>query len=75
MLVKMLTTQKGAEDGIIIKTYHEGREYDLRGGLGEIFVSAGWAAKVEPKQEPKTLVQVRQTEPASKTTVVRRSVR
>lgn len=39
MKVKMLKTTKGAEDGITIKEYHAGTEYDMQEKLAKVFVN------------------------------------
>jgi hypothetical protein len=39
MKVKMIKTQKGAEDGITVKTYEAGIEYEMVEKLAKIFVN------------------------------------
>lgn len=39
MKVKMLKTEKGAEDGIHVKVYQAGSEYDIAEKLAKVFVN------------------------------------
>lgn len=40
MKVKMIKSTKGAEDGITVKTYDAGKEYDIVEKLAKIFVNS-----------------------------------
>lgn len=42
-LIKMLSTKKGAEDGIRVKTYKQGENYNMNPALAEIFLKNKWA--------------------------------
>lgn len=43
MLIRMLETKKGAEDGITVKEYVKNHVYELHVGLAKDFVAAGFA--------------------------------
>lgn len=47
--VRMLESARGAEDGIQVKLYEEGEEYDLSPRLARIFISGGKAKEVEDR--------------------------
>lgn len=54
MRVRMLSTKNGADDGVTVRTYLAGQEYELpatsRGlDLAQVFVKAGWAQEVKPE--------------------------
>ena len=51
MLVKMLSTQKGAQDGINTQTYFEGHQYEIHGELLDVFLREGWCEAAEPFRE------------------------
>lgn len=56
MRIRMLSSRRGAEDGIALRTYEAGQEYVLpktkRGlDLGAVFIREGWAELAE-EQSP-----------------------
>jgi hypothetical protein len=49
----MLSTRRGADDGVTLRTYHEGTEHDLSAtpralDLAQVFIREGWAKEVKP---------------------------
>src|SRR5688500_15551635 len=48
MLVKMLSTRKGAPDNINVQTYFEGHPYEIHGDLLDVFLREGWCEAAEP---------------------------
>jgi hypothetical protein len=51
MRLRMLSTQRGAEDGFSLSTYEKGREYEIGGthradDLAAVFLREGWAEPV-----------------------------
>ena len=46
MKVKMIKTEKGAEDGIHVQTFLEGEEYDMEESLANVFVGEKIAVEV-----------------------------
>jgi hypothetical protein len=48
MLVKMMQTRRGSEDGFLLKLYEEGRVYDMAHTLACRFINQGWAFNAEP---------------------------
>lgn len=57
MKIKMLSTRRGAADGITVETYEAGQVYELpptiRGReLGDVFLREGWATEVKPVVAP-----------------------
>jgi hypothetical protein len=47
MRVKMLRTEKGSPNGIQVRTYEQGKEYDIPGGsLPRLFIETGVAVAV-----------------------------
>lgn len=46
MLIKMLCTIKGTEDGFIVRQFKEGETYDIRESLARLFLSNKEAIKV-----------------------------
>jgi hypothetical protein len=55
--IRMLTTQRGAEDGVTLRTYEAGKEYDLSHSPGQldlaaVFVREGWAEEVRAAAPP-----------------------
>lgn len=56
MLIRMLSTHRGAADGFTLREYKTGEQYDLSGAqraveLAQLFVREGWAEQVKA-QEP-----------------------
>jgi hypothetical protein len=49
--IRMLKTQRGAEDGFTLRTYEEGHEYEIGGtqradDLAAVFLHEGWAEPI-----------------------------
>ena len=42
MLVTMLQTRRGTEDGFALRQYHKGHTYDMRDNLACAFISNGY---------------------------------
>lgn len=60
MKIRMLETQRGAEDGVTLRTYETGVEYDLghtagARDLAAVFVREGWAEQVAAPPSPRAL--------------------
>ena len=51
MLVLMLETRRGSPDGLIIRQYHEGQEYDLSRSLASYFIKRYWAMQCDLNSE------------------------
>ena len=41
--IKMLETRTGSPDGIIVRSYTQGEQYELPDALAAIFIAEGWA--------------------------------
>lgn len=50
MLIRMKKNQPGSEDGVHIKKYEAGKEYDMAESLAKAFISMGVAEIVESKK-------------------------
>src|SRR5262245_6655171 len=51
MLVKMLSTRKGAPDNVNTQTYFQGHQYEIHGELLDVFLREGWCEATEPFRE------------------------
>jgi hypothetical protein len=49
MLIKMLQTRRGTEDGFSIQQFFKDQEYDVRDNLACAFIAAGYA---QPGRKP-----------------------
>ena len=47
VLIKMLQTRKGSEDGFVVKQFYAGSIYQVRESLAKSFFAAGYAVKVK----------------------------
>lgn len=52
MLIKMLETRRGCEDGHRVHRYVKGETYDMMDGLARTFMMNGWAYNAEEGDEP-----------------------
>jgi hypothetical protein len=50
VLIRMLQTKKGTEDGFIVKQYYAGQKYIVKDSLARYFFSLGYAEKLKSKQ-------------------------
>lgn len=60
MKIRMLSTQRGAEDGVAVQTYEAGSEYDLGHSAGArdlaaVFLREGWAEQQEAPHAARAL--------------------
>jgi len=46
VLIRMLQTRKGTEDGFVVKQFYAGTVYRVRENLARTFFAAGYAEKV-----------------------------
>lgn len=46
MLIKMLQTKRGTEDGFSLQVFEEGKTYDVRDNMGARFNQSGYSAPV-----------------------------
>lgn len=51
MLIKMLETHRGSEDGFEVKRYYAGREYEMGDSLARSFIRNKWAERIVPLTE------------------------
>ncbi len=68
MKIRMLSTRRGADDGITVRTYEAGAEYELpetpRGqDLAEVFLREGWAVDADAAVEPEAAEPELEPEP------------
>jgi hypothetical protein len=52
MRIRMLSTQRGADDGVTVRSYEAGQEYEIGGSpraedLAAVFLREGWAVEVK----------------------------
>ena len=47
VMIRMLQSRKGTEDGFIIKQYEENYCYEVRENTARGFFAAGWAEKLD----------------------------
>ncbi len=52
MLVKMLQTRRGMDDDYIVRQYHAGYVYDIKGRLAHILIYQGYAVGQHRKDFP-----------------------
>ena len=52
MKIKMIVRKQGSEDGISIKDFQVGKEYDVCDKLAKVFITNGWAAEVKAEVKP-----------------------
>lgn len=50
MLLRMLSDQRGSEDGFNIRDFSAGQEYEVSDWLGGVFIGKHWAEAVIDKQ-------------------------
>ena len=50
MIILMLETRRGSEDGFIVRYFEAGRHYDIADSLARYFIQKCWAT--EPSPEP-----------------------
>lgn len=48
MLIQMLETRRGTEDGFTVKQYFANEVYNVREHLARTFLAAGYAIHLEP---------------------------
>lgn len=53
MRIKMLETRRGTEDGIAVREYRRGEEYELGDMLARAFLAAGFAVRIFPPRPPR----------------------
>lgn len=51
MRVRMNVSSSGSEDGVQIRMYEKGKEYELRDKLANIFISQGYASEISSPEE------------------------
>lgn len=49
MLIKMLETRRGSEDGFVVRRFMQGETYDVADSLAKRFLNDGWAYNAEPE--------------------------
>lgn len=49
MKIKMLETRTGSPDGIVVRSYTQGEQYQVPDALAKIFIAEGWAKPVVSK--------------------------
>ena len=54
MLIKMLGSHRGSEDGFTVKRYMIGETYDVADTMGRAFCRNGWAYNAEPYDDINT---------------------
>lgn len=54
MLILMLTTHRGSEDGFVVRCFRQGAAYDMEETLARLFIARGYA--VEPHYGPPQMV-------------------
>lgn len=47
--IKMLETRTGSPDGMTVRSYARGEQYELPDGLAQVFVSEGWGKQVQER--------------------------
>lgn len=52
MLIHMLQTRRGSEDGISCRQYHKGEKYEVADSLACHFLKQGWAYNAEDDYVP-----------------------
>jgi hypothetical protein len=48
MLITMLETRRGSEDGFTVRQFIRGQKYDVADALARRFLNCGWAYNSEP---------------------------
>jgi hypothetical protein len=49
MLIRMLETRRGSEDGFIVRCFEKHHCYDVADMLARSMIRAGWAAECHPQ--------------------------
>lgn len=52
MLIFMLETRRGSEDGFAVRQFLAGMTYEVADTLARSFLRAGWAIEPSPPQQP-----------------------
>ena len=52
MLIHMLETRRGSEDGSRVRRFEKGDTYDVASPLARDFMRKGWAYSAEPGERP-----------------------
>jgi len=52
MKIKMIVRKQGSEDGLSIKDFQVGKEYDVCDKLAKVFIDNSWAAEVKDEVKP-----------------------
>lgn len=52
MRIKMIIRKQGSEDGLTIKDFQVGKEFDVCDKLAKVFIDNGWAAEVNAEVKP-----------------------
>lgn len=50
MLIRMLQTRRGTEDGFTVRQYFAGEVYEMREHLAWLFLKKGWAVRMVPER-------------------------
>ncbi len=72
MLIKMLETRRGTEDGFTVRQYRKGDVYEIRDHLALAFLAAGAAIKVRTersvnkKAKPRKKIALKTPNPSKK---------
>ena len=49
MKIKMLETRVGSPDGVTVRSYARGEQYELPDGLAQVFIDEGWGKQVQAR--------------------------
>ncbi len=49
MKIKMLETRTGSPDGVRVRSYAKGEQYELPDDLAQVFVQEGWGKPVQAR--------------------------
>lgn len=54
--IKMLETRTGSPDGMTVRSYTKGEQYEMPGDLAQVFVQEGWGKvmQVRVRKQPAT---------------------
>lgn len=63
MKIKMLSTQKGSENGYEIKTFYEGNVEIVHDDLAKVFIKEGWAEEFKEKAKPASKAETKELDP------------
>lgn len=54
MRIRMKKTVDGSIDGVTVRTFHAGKEYDIEGPLLDVFIAEKLAEKAPVSEKPST---------------------